>query len=439
MGIVTPLSQIGALMPTKEFRFSAAIRGRVFRVVSIFAAAIAIAACGSKNAYVPPPPPKVIVAQPLQQPVTSYLELTGNTAPINSVDLVARVQGFLESINYADGAVVTKGTQLFGIERDIYQQQLDQAKATLAANEATLEYNTAEYKRQEALARQDFASQSIMQQWKANQDSAAAQVLSAKAAIELANINLGYTDVQAPFDGIVTNHLVDLGALVGFSGPTKLATIIQAAPLYVYFTMSEPQILALQRNLAQHGISLRTSDLSDVPVEIGLAGEDGYPHKGHMDYASPQVDFATGTLTARALFENKDHALLPGLFVRVRTPIAHQDKALLTRDDALGTSQEGSYVLVVNADNVVERRVVKTGVRQGQLRIIESGLDPGDWVVTEGTQRAFPGAKVDPQRTSLAPPAAEPANSGKASAADQDSAPAAPSQPAKPAATGPAK
>ena len=135
-------------------------------------------------------------------------------------------------------------------------------------------------------------------------------------------------------------------------------------------------------------------------------------------YLASGTYFSTGTLTSRALFENKDHALLPGLFVRVRTPIAHQDKALLVRAESIGTSQEGSYLLVVNADNVVERKVVKTGVRQGQFRIIESGLDPGDWVVTEGTQRAFPGAKVDPQRTSLAPPAAEPASSGKANAAD---------------------
>ena len=388
------------------------------RSAAVAIAAITLAGCGSKNAYVPPPPPKVQVAQPLQQPVTTYLELTGNTQAFASVDLVARVQGFLTSINYADGAVVTKGTQLFGIERDTYQQQVDQQQATLASDQATEEYNKAEYGRQATLARQDFASQATAQEWKSKWDQSEADILNAKAAIELAKINLGYTDVQAPFDGVVTNHLVDVGALVGFSGPTKLATIIQAVPLYVYFTMSEPQILAIQRNLAQHGVSLRTSDLSDVPVEIGLAGEDGYPHKGHLDYASPQVDFATGALTARALFENKDHALLPGLFVRVRTPIAQQNKALLTRDDALGTSQEGSYVLVVNADNVVERRVVKTGARQGQLRIIESGLDPGDWVVTEGIQRAFPGAKVDPQRTSLAPPAAEPANSGKASAAD---------------------
>jgi membrane fusion protein, multidrug efflux system len=408
-------SRIRVLMSTRPPRPSLRL---AVRAAAVAIAAITLAGCGSKNAYVPPPPPKVQVAQPLQQPVTTYLELTGNTQAFASVDLVARVQGFLTSINYADGAVVTKGTQLFGIERDTYQQQLDQQQATLASDQATEEYNKAEYGRQATLARQDFASQATMQEWRSKADGAAADVLNARAAIELAKINLDYTQVLAPFDGVVTNHLVDIGALVGYSGPTKLATIIQAVPLYVYFTMSEPQILAIQRNLAQHGVSLRTSDLSDVPVEIGLAGEDGYPHKGHLDYAAPQVDFASGTLTARALFENKDHALLPGLFVRVRTPIAQQNKALLTRDDALGTSQEGSYVLVVNADNVVERRVVKTGVRQGQLRIIESGLDPGDWVVTEGTQRAFPGAKVDPQRISLASPAAEPANSGKASAAD---------------------
>jgi len=402
-------------MSTRPPRFSV---GRAQPAVFAIAA-ITLAACNSKNAYVPPPPPKVQVAQPLERPVTEYLELTGNTAAFASVDLVARVQGYLDSIDYVDGAQVKKGDLLFGIERDTYQEALDQANATLAANEATLEYNKAEYNRQAALARQDFASQSTAQQWRANQDSATAQVMGAKAAIWLAQINLGYTRVLAPFDGVVTNHLVDVGALVGVSGPTKLATIIQTDPLYVYFTLSEPQILSIQRNLAKHGVALRTSHLSDVPVEIGLQGEEGYPHKGHLDYASPQVDFATGTLTARALFDNKDGALLSGLFVRVRTPIAGQDKALLTRNDAIGTSQEGSYVLVVGKDNVVERKVVTTGVREGQLRVIESGLSPGDWVVTEGVQRAFPGAKVDPQRGQLASAEPTPASSPeKAGAAD---------------------
>ena len=388
------------------------------RAAAFVIGAITLAACGSKNAYVPPPPPKVQVAQPLQRPVTLYLELTGNTQAFNSVDLVARVQGYLESIDYKDGTFATKGTQLFGIERDNYQQQLDQATASLAANQATLEYNTAEYERQAALARQDFASKSIAQQWKANQDSAAAQVLSAKAAIELAKINLGYTNVTAPFNGVVSNHLVDVGALVGSGSATKLATIVQLDPMYVYFNLSEPQVLAITESNAKAGLPFRTTNLSSIPVDIGLQGEDGYPHKGHMDYADPQVNQSTGTLTARALLDNKDQRLLPGLFARVRTPVGHLDKALLTQNVAIGTSQEGSYVLVVGPDNVVQRKIVKTGDREGQLRIIELGLDPSDWVVTEGIQRAFPGAKVEPQRTQLAADASEPAGAGKTGAQD---------------------
>jgi RND family efflux transporter MFP subunit len=368
--------------------------------------ALALAACNAKNAYVPPPPAKVIVAQPLQQPITLYIELTGNTSPINSVDLVARVQGYLQTIDYKDGAFVSKGAQLFGIERDIYQAQLEQAKASLATAEAQQAYNSAEYQRQSTLGRQDFASQATVQQWKSNVDQSNAAILNAKAQIQLAQINLGYTNVTAPFDGIVSNHLVDIGSLVGVSGPTKLATIVQTDPLYVYFNLSEPQALKIKESNAKAGLPLRTTGLSSIPVEIGLQSEEGYPHKGHMDYAAPQVDQSTGTLTVRAIFDNKDQALLPGLFVRVRTPIGKLDKATLMSNAAIGTSQEGSYVLVVDKDNVIQRKVIKTGERQGQLRIIESGLDPGDWVVTEGIQRAFPGAKVDPQRTTLTADAA---------------------------------
>jgi membrane fusion protein, multidrug efflux system len=374
----------------------AIIRGAV-----IVASAAILAACGQNNRYVAPPPPKVVVARPLEKPVTLYMNLTGNTAAFNSVNLVARVQGYLTSIDYKDGATVTKGTQLFGIERDIYQAQLDQANGQLAHDQAALDEAQVNLTRYQTLEQQ----KSIAAQQAQDQAAVVLQdkgtVLVDQANVETATINLGYTRVLAPFDGTVTNHQVDIGALVGAGGPTTLATIVQSDPLYVYFTASEPQILAIRRNLAKRGQTLRTTNLADIPVEIGLQDEDGYPHKGHMDYVSPQLDASTGTLTGRALFDNKDHTLLPGLFVRVRIPIAREEKALLTRDDAIGTSQEGSYVLVVGADNVVARKIVKTGQRQGQLRIIESGLDPGDWVVTEGVQRAFAGAKVEPQQSDL--------------------------------------
>jgi membrane fusion protein, multidrug efflux system len=374
-------------------------------------AALAFAGCsGSRNAYVPPPPPKVVVTQPVQKPVTLYLELTGNTAPFRTVQLVARVQGYLETIDYKDGTAVTKGTQLFGIERDVYQAQLDQAMAQLAHDQAVLKGAQVDLARYQQLAKTNAIPQQQMQdqQYTVEQDEATVKL--DQANVETATINLGFTRVLAPFDGVVTNHLVDLGALVGVSGPTTLATIIQSDPIYAYFNASEPQVLAIRRNRAERGESLRTTDLPDIPVEIGLQDEEGYPHKGQLDYASPQVDTATGTVTGRALFANKDGALLPGLFVRVRLPIGHQDKALLTRSDAIGASQEGSYVLVVGADDVVQRKIVKTGQRQGQLQIIESGLDPGDWVVTEGTQRAFPGAKVAPQRSELTSVAADPSD-----------------------------
>jgi RND family efflux transporter MFP subunit len=367
-------------------------------------AAIALSGCGPRNQFVAPPPAKVVVAQPAQKPVTLFIYLTGNTAAYRTANLVARVQGYLESIDYKDGAAVKKGTQLFGIERDTFQAQVDLAKAQVAHDQAVLGEAQIDLTRYQTLQQEKSiaAQQAEDQAFVVEQDKATVGI--DQANLETANINLGFTKVLAPFDGIVTNHQVDIGNLVGAAGPTTLATIVQTDPIYVYFTLSEPQFLAIRRSNAKAGLPVSTADLTylaSIPVEIGLQDEEGYPHKGHLDYVSPQVDPTTGTVAVRALFDNKDDALLPGLFVRVRGPISHQDKALLTRNNAIGTNQEGSYVLVVGADNVVSRKIVKTGQKQGQLVIIDSGLDPGDWVVIEGIQQAFPGAKVEPQRSEL--------------------------------------
>jgi multidrug efflux system membrane fusion protein len=369
----------------------------------LIAATGLLAGCGQSNTntYVPPPLPKVTVARPLQQPVTTYLDLTGNTSPVNSVDLVARVQGFLESIDYVDGASVKKGDQLFGIQRDSYQAQLDQANATLASNQATQANAQTAYQRQLTLSRQSFTPQSQVDDAKTTLDQAVASVLSAKANIQIATINLGYTKVTAPFDGTVTNHLADVGSLVGVSSPTVLATIVQTDPLYVYFTVSEPQVLAVKQGLAKQGRLMRDVDLAAISVEIGLQGEDGYPHKGHLDYVAPEVDSTTGTLQVRALFDNKDHAMLPGLFVRVRVPVGPSKDGMLVPADAIGADQLGNYVLVVGKDDQVEQRQVELGQRQGRLQVVLSGLDAADWVVTEGIQMAVPGAKVSPEQSTL--------------------------------------
>lgn len=384
---------------------AAAASGRGIRSIVPGAGLLAlVAGCSERNEYVPPPPASVSVSQPVERTVTRYFELTGNTQAFASVDLEARVQGFLEAITYKDGAAVKKNTPLFSIQRNTYEAQVKQAQGELLSQEAARTNTQTEYQRQATLGKQEFASQARVDDAKTKFDQATAAVTEAQANLDLANINLGYTTVLAPFDGIVTNHLADVGALVGTGGPTKLATIVRIDPLYVYFNVSEQQVLLVKKGLAAAGHAL--GDLSKIPVEIGLQNETGYPHAGRLDYVAPQVDPTTGTLLVRGIFDNASHALVPGLFVRVRVPVGREEKALLLRDEAIGTNQQGSYVLTVGPNDTVAQRVVTLGQREGRYRVIETGLRPDDWVVTDGVQRAIPGAKVAPTRTAPEPPAA---------------------------------
>jgi membrane fusion protein, multidrug efflux system len=364
-------------------------------------ATISAAGCKRQQAeFVPPPPPQVIVAQALHQAVTPYLEATGNIVAYNQVDLVARVSGFLQDIRYTDGAAVHRGDTLFVIEPAPYQAKLDQAQATLAAAQANAVQTDAEYERQASLGRTDFASRAAVDQARAARDSNRAAVTNDQAGVTQAAINLGYTQVTAPFDGLVTAHQVSVGSLVGASGPTTLATIIQFNPIYVSFTISEQDVLRVRAGMRQAGLTAK--DLEKVPVELGLMTETGYPHKGHLDYASPNVDPSTGTLTVRGILANLDYVLLPGFFVRVRVPLMTRPaEALLVPDTALGTDQAGRYLLVVDKDDVVQQRTVTTGARVGDLRVIATGLQPDDRVVISGLQRAVPGEKVAPKASEI--------------------------------------
>jgi RND family efflux transporter MFP subunit len=360
-----------------------------------------LAACTQQNAFVAPPPPKVIVAKPLQKPSVQYIEATGNTAALNSVELVARVQGYLEKRNYEDGARVKQGTLLFEIQRNTYEAQLDQAKASLASAQATALSDDLNYQRYVTLGRQGglAVTQKQIDDAKAALDAAKAAVENSKASVELAQINLGYTRVTAPFDGLVTRHLADIGALVGYSGPTTLATILQVQPIYVYYTVSESVVLRIKATLAAEGRSQR--DIHSIPVEIGLMSEADYPHKGHIDYVSPQVNPATGTLEVRAILENADGRLLPGLFVRVRVPFERTDGALWVDQAAIGQNQLGQYLLVLSKDNSVEQRQITAGEAEGGLQVVQSGIRANDLVVTSGIQRAVPGQKINPEERTM--------------------------------------
>jgi RND family efflux transporter MFP subunit len=354
-----------------------------------------LAGCGESNTYVAPPPPKVTVAPPVQRDVVPYLEATGNTAAVNTANLVARVSGFIDSIGYKDGDLVKKGTVLFTIEPEPYDLKFKQSQAAEESARVTVKQTQAEYERQADLTSRGSASKATLDNATASRDNAQANAKQAEVNTRLAQINVGYAHVTAPFDGIVTARKVSIGDYVGAGSPTVLATIVQHDPLYVNFSISERDVLRIRATMREHGLT--PEDIKKIPVEIGLQTEGGYPHKGLLDYASPTVDPSTGTLAARGLLQNTDRVLLPGLFVRVRIPLRKQDNAILVPDVALGSDQSGRYVLVVGKDNVVEQRTVEVGQLDGPLRVIVKGLNAGDRVVVNGLLRAIPGQKVDPQ------------------------------------------
>jgi len=369
------------------------------RAALILVVLLAVAACGQDNRYAAPPPPKVTVAIPVEQEVSRYFEATGNTAAINTVDLVARAQGFVQAISYADGDFVKKGTSLFTIEPEPYRLKVEAAKAAVTSAKATLKQNEAEFARQATLVTKQVSTQANYDKALALRDSSQADVQSAVANEQQAEINLGYTNVTAPFDGVVSARQVSIGQLVGANSATVLSTIVQIDPIYVNFNTSERDVLEARARLA--GTGRTTADLLGTPTEIGLQTESGYPHKGKLDYVAPTVDPSTGTLAARAILENSDRVLLPGYFVRVRIPFRPQ-AALLVSDVAIGSDQGGRYVLIVNKDNVVEQRKVEPGQLIGELRVIEKGLTKDDRVVIGGIMRAIPGQKVEPELRSLA-------------------------------------
>jgi RND family efflux transporter MFP subunit len=370
------------------------------------ALAATLGACGQDNRYVAPPPPKVTVALPVQQKVTRYLEASGYVAAVNTTNLVARVRGFLQAINYKDGDQVKEGTTLFIIEPEPYKLKLEQAQAAEAGAQATLKQTEADYERQVDLSSRQVSTKVALDNATANRDNAAARLKQAEVETKEAALNLGYTQVKAPFDGIVTARRVSLGELVGANGPTQLATIVQTNPVYVNFTISEQEVLKIRAEMRRLGVSAQ--ELTSIPIEVGLQGDAGYPHQGTLDYISPSVDSATGTLAVRAILQNTKDVLVPGYFVRVRAASDEQN-SLLVPDAALGSDQGGRYLLVVNKDDVVEQRKVAIGPKVGDLRAIESGLESGERVVVAGILRAIPGQKVDPQlQTAATTPAPAP-------------------------------
>ena len=359
------------------------------------AALLILTACESKPVYTPPPPPKVTVSQPVRQNVTDFLELTGNTQAINTVQLRARVEGYLEKIFFQDGQTVKKDQLLFLIQQNTYLAKLQQAEGNVLAQKAGLDHGEVELVRYSSLFKQNAAAQTDVDNWRYQRDSSQGTLLTAEGQRDLAKLDYGYTSVTAPFTGRIDRHLVDPGNLVGSGESTVLAQLVQMDPLYVYFTVSESDLFPV---LTRPGETLARKETPKYPLYVGLANEQGYPHEGYLDFASPSVNTATGTLLVRGVLPNADGSMLPGQFARVKLPVGKERSVLLVPRVAVGNDELGSYVLVVNEQNVVERRGVKTGAPQDSLYVIEDGLTGSEWVVVKGLLKAIPGRPVTPER-----------------------------------------
>ena len=349
----------------------------------------ALVACGKRNQYQPPPAPPVTVSKPLRMPVTDYLQSTGSVAAFKTVDLVARVEGYLRSVNFKDGTVVKGGQLLFVIEPEPYQ-------AKLASQQAQLLDAQTEYERQLRMIKENATSQANVDKWLSQRDQAA-------AAVTLARINLGYTRITAPFDGRIDRHLVDPGNLVGSTGTaTKLATIEQIDPAYVYFSINERDLLRV-RSAAQAQMK-SPGEAPPVPVQVALQTEEGYPHLGTLDFAGSGLDTGSGTLQLRASVPNAKYTLLPGLFARVRVALAAPVPRLVVPDRVVSSDQVGSYLLTVGPDQKVRQQRIETGPLENGFRAVLSGLDADSEVVIDGLQNAIPGNLVTATERPLTPP-----------------------------------
>lgn len=328
-----------------------------------------------------PPPPPVTVQHPAQRPVTEYLDLTGTIGASKSVQLVARVSGFLDSINFADGSYVESNQVLFVIEPEQYEQQV-------LLNQANLEQCQAEYDRQLEMIKQQATSKSNVEKWLSSRDQA-------KAQLELAKINLGYTRVMAPFAGRIGARQVDPGNLVGASSATVLATIEQLMPIYVNFSLNERDALHLHEEMRRLGMAVKAG-VGKTPLFVGLHTEKGYPHEGVLDFVDNDVSTSTGTIALRGLLKNEDKTLFPGLFARVRIPMGEARPMLVIPNTAISNDQQGDFVYVVGAGDVVQRRSIERGPLTPDGCAIRSGLTAQDWVIVNGLLNARPGEKVSP-------------------------------------------
>jgi RND family efflux transporter MFP subunit len=377
------------------------IRSRVamtVRVVLAGSVILAHFACGKPPQAAAPAPPQVTIATPVQRDVTVFAEFTGTTEARRSVEVRARVQGFLESMEFEPSSFVRKGDVLFVIEPAPYQAQRDRAEAGLESAKAGLARTESDLDRLEQAVKTNAVSQQEVTRARAERDQASAAVLQAQTTLTNAEIELGYTTVTSPIYGLVSRNFVDVGNLVGAGEPTLLATVRQIDPIYAYFDVSE-RFIASQ--LAKRGGHHGPSSEEEIPITLVLK-ETGYEVEGMVDAIDNTVDPATGTMQVRGIFPNPEALVLPGFFVHIRVPGELLEGALLVEETALGTDLGGRYLMIVGEGDVIEKRYIQPGpLEADMMRVVLEGVEPGERYVSKGLQRARPGLPVTPKADEL--------------------------------------
>ncbi|QDT51666.1 Efflux pump periplasmic linker BepF [Symmachiella dynata] len=394
-------------------RFSWAVGGRWLRACAwgLCLATMGVFGCEGRTVTpVPVPPPEVTVAEPLQREIILSREFSGRVEAKESVEIRARVTGYITEVNFVEGDIVEEGTVLFTIDARPFQEALNSANAEIDRWKAAIAKNESDLARQTQLLKSGAGLQEDFDQAKALVLESKAGLSGAQADVEKAQLNLDFTKVTAPVKGRVGRALVTKGNLITADQTlgTPLTTLVSVTPMYVYFDVDEFTILEVRKQSR-----IKNPDVPNVPVReqnwpvfIGLANETGFPHEGFIDFVDNQVDTSTGTVRLRGKFVNTDEYLRAGLFVRVRVPLSDGPQAkLLVPNTAIGTDLNLKYVMVVNAENRVEKRPVELGVLTDDgLQVVESGLSESDWVVINGLQRVRDGGEVNATKGKITPP-----------------------------------
>lgn len=340
------------------------------------------------------PLPSVVIQKPKTKKIIEYVTQTGTLVAYKSVDLVARVEGFLEKQSYTDGTFVDEGRELFQIEQKPYYEKLLGAKANLMGKKASLRYAEIEHLRQKRMYDKNATSLNNVQLWSSKKDEAVAGVAKALSDYNLADIDYNYTKVLAPFRGRVGRHLVNIGNLVGNGAATKLATIDMIDPIYVYFNLNEIDLIKIRKVAIEKNFN--PDDLSSIPAQIKTQTENRFIHQGYLNYVNTGLNASTGTLEFRALLTNVDYSLLPGLFVEVRIPVTDPIERIVIPNSAVLSDQIGPYVLITDKDNIVRLKRVQLGSLGNGWRVIMRGLSVEDNLIVSGIHNATPDKKVKP-------------------------------------------